>query len=222
MRRLLVLGIALALVFGIGRLLGGGPAQDDDPSAQPAAATASSATPSMQPSASAAPVTRAGRNDRPVKVRTPLAVPTGPCLDDDVRVVPSVDGTAYAGNDVTVTLNLSTSDSPACTWEVSPESVVVKLTSGSDRIWSTQDCPGAVPRQQVTLRRDSTTTVGVVWSGQRSDPSCSRTTSWAEPGFYHASAAALGSEPEDRQFQLAAPQPATITPSPTPEPTTKS
>ena len=48
-RRLLVLGIALALVFGIGRLLGGGPAQDDDPSAQPAAATASSATPSMQP-----------------------------------------------------------------------------------------------------------------------------------------------------------------------------
>lgn len=220
-RRLLVLGLAFGMVFGIGRLLGGQPGGTDAPSVRPAAASAASPTAGL--TASAGPTPTAGvapsvTPQEPVRTTTPLAVPTGPCLDRDVRVMPTVGRDAIAGSDITITLSLTTFTAPACTWEVSSRSVVLRLTSGSDRIWSTQDCPSAVPTQPVVLRRDQATTVDVVWSGQRSDGECSRTTPWAQPGYYHASAAAFGAEPSDLQFRLLTPLPPTITPSPTAEP----
>lgn len=224
-RRLLVLGVACALVFGVARLLGEGEAAAGDLSARPASAgrsLAPSALPSAgQTGAPTATVTRRKPAAPPPKpTKTPLAMPTGPCPDSDVKVLPALDK-AVAGGDVLLTLQLRTVDSPACTWVVSAETVVVKLTSGSDRIWSSQDCPTAVPTKQVVLRKNAVTSVAVAWSGRRSDRECSRTTTWAEPGYYHATAAALGSEPEQRKFALVAPTPPTITPSPTPDPKAK-
>lgn len=213
-----MLGVALALVFGISHLLGASPGRSGNPSARPAAASAGSPgartpnagadRPSRVNAANAAKKAKAG------KVKIPLAVPNGPCADDDLRVSPSVDGAAYAGHDVTITLNLTAVESPACTWQVSPESVVVKLTSGSDRVWSTQDCPSAVDRRSVVVRRGHLTKVGVTWSGQRSDEECTRTTLWAQPGYYHAEAAALGAEPANQQFRLLTPIRPTITATP--------
>jgi hypothetical protein len=220
-RRLLVAALALGLVFGISHLLGGSPDKSDNPSARPAAATAGSPTsgdtravaPTGGPTAPGG-VEETPKKNKAGKVKTPLAVPTGPCADSDVTVVPSVDGDAFAGQDVTITLSLQTAESPACDWEVSPESVVLKLSSGSDRIWSTQDCPAAVTRQPVVVRKDHVTKAQITWSGMRSDDECTRTTDWAQPGFYHAEAAALGSEPEDRQFELKEPVAPTITATP--------
>jgi len=221
-RRLLVLGMACALVFGVGRVLDGGPGDSVDPSAQPAAATASEPEASGSPTAVSTADAQAAetRRSKPAKekarVRVPLALPTGPCLDSDVRVVPLLEENAYAGSDVRLTLRLTTFASPACNWEVSADSLAVKLTSGNDRIWSSQDCPTAVPEEPVVLRNRMATLVDVTWSGRRSDSDCSRTTQWAEPGYYHVSAAAMGSEPETQQFQLLPPAPVTITPTPTP------
>ena len=217
-RRLLVLGVAVLLVLGVGRLLEGS-ADPDRPSARQASAPGSPAAtggPGAGPTAEAgadAPVTTAP--PRPRKTRTPLPTPTGPCADDDVSVVPAIEDAA-GGGDVALTLRLRTISSPACTWEVSADSLVVRLTSGSDRIWSSQHCPAAVPRQQVVLRKRPAVTVTVLWSGRRSDAECSRQTAWAEPGYYHATAAALGSEPADRQFALLPATPVTITPTPRP------
>lgn len=215
-----MVGVALGLVFGISHLLGGSPDPSGNPSARPAAASAGSpsagATMNAGPTSAVTPLAD-GKRDKKAKVSktpTPLAVPTGPCADSDVQVTPSVDGAAVAGQDVTITLNLTTADSPACTWQVSPASVVLKVTSGSDRIWSTQDCRAAVKPQSVVVRKDHVSKVGVTWSGQRSDDDCSRTTTWAQPGYYHAEAAALGAEPHDEQFRLAAPAAPTITASP--------
>ncbi len=143
-------------------------------------------------------------------------MPTGPCAAHDVQASPKVLGPAYAGSRVTFRIRLHTTTSPACYWKVSPQTLVVKLTSGPDRIWSTQDCKKAVPTQRVVVRNNHYTPVDVSWRGQRSDGTCSRTTAWAEPGYYHVEAAALGAEPADVQFALEKPQPVTITPSPTP------
>lgn len=220
-RRVLVLGIALALVFGISHLLGSSPDESDNPSARPAAATAASTTtgtvPASGPTGNAATTgepKRRKKNRNGTALATPLAVPTGLCADSDVRVTPSVDGRAYAGQNVTITLNLTAVESPACTWMVSPDSVVVKLTSGDDRIWSTQDCASAIESGSVVVRKDNVTKVGVTWSGQRSDDECTRTPDWAQPGYYHAAAAALGAEPEVEQFELLTPTPPTITATP--------
>ena len=221
-RRLLVLGLTLGLMSGVSHLLDGAePATSTTPSARPAAALPSSPAAERTPTVEATP-RAAGKQREPAKKKrkprpskTPLALPTGPCADDDVVVTPSV-GTAYAGRDVTLTLNLTTRESPACNWQVSSSSVVVKLTSGTDRIWSTQDCPAAVEDEAVVVRKGLTTKVEVVWSGQRSDDECSRTTPWAEPGYYHVAAAALGAEPSDRQFNLLQPPRETITKTPEP------
>jgi hypothetical protein len=235
-RRLLVLALAFGLVLGISRLFGGDGSQAPDPAAQPASGVATAdATPSAVATSGAVPrgterpdsgkvgKDRPGKN-KPGKKKAgkraprPLPMPTGPCRDDDVKIVPTLRENAYAGEDVRLALRLSTYRSPACSWEVSADTVAVRLTSGSDRIWSSQDCPAAVPTEAVVLRKRKATRVDVIWSGRRSDSDCSRSTSWAQPGYYHVAAAAMGSEPESEQFELRSPAPITITPTPTPTP----
>lgn len=217
-RRVLVLGVAFALVFGIGRLLGGFSGRAAEPAARPAAAESPTGSPTAVSTSEALTGDQRKGGTRRSQVRVPLAMPSGPCQDSDVRVVPALKNNPYAGGDVRLTLQLTTFSTPACNWEVSPETLAVKLSSGSDRIWSTQDCPNAVPHQPVVLRRDRRPVlVDVVWSGRRSDPDCSRVTEWAEPGYYHVAAAAMGSEPADQQFRLLPPAPVTITPTPKPK-----
>jgi hypothetical protein len=235
-RRLLVLALTFGLVLGISRLAGGDESQTPDPAAQPASGVAT-ADATASPGATSGAVPRGSEGPRSAKTGKngagkkgpgkdragkrsprPLPMPTGPCRDDDVEIVPTVRGNAYEGEDVRLTLRLSTYRSPACSWEVSADTVAVRVTSGSDRIWSSQDCPAAVPTESVVLRRREATRVDVVWSGRRSDSDCSRSTSWVKPGYYHVAAAAMGSEPESVQFELRSPAPITITPTPTPKP----
>lgn len=221
-RRLLLLVVAFALVFGIARLLGSG--GSGGPEARNASAAASSRTPAAidtltpqaTPDASAGSG-RAANTKTPSPMPTPLASPTGACSDSDVVATPSVKKEAYAGHPVVFTMTLTTLSSPACTWEVSSRALVVKVTSGSDRIWSTQECSGAVPKQSVVVRKDHPVDVSVAWNGQRSDSDCTRSTAWAEPGYYHVIAASFGAEPIDVQFALRSPVPRTITATPTPK-----
>jgi hypothetical protein len=235
-RRCLLLLLALLLVFGVSRLLGGG---GTDPTARQVGAVASTSsaptsaatTPAgPTPTAPASPAATGAATTGSTATATagasetstassaePLAQPTGPCSAEDIVASPSVKGTAYAGRSVVFRLALTTRQSPACTWTVSPRAVVVKVTSGSDRVWSTQQCRGAVPKQSVVVRQDHPATVAVAWNGQRSDADCTRSTSWAEPGFYHVVAAAFGSDPTDEQFQLLSPPVPTLTRTPKPE-----
>ena len=86
-----------------------------------------------------------------------------------------------------------------------------------DRIWSSQDCPAAVPQTDVVVRKDVPAKVDMGWRGQRSDSECTRQPAWALPGFYHVPTAAYGAEPTDVQFELRAPVAATKTAKPKPE-----
>ena len=224
-RRGLVLVVALALVWGVAHLLGSGGGTTPGPAARPAAAEASSSAPATTaPPASAPPqavtsaraLTQKQRRATATAAATPLAAPEGPCADGDITVDPSLKGSAYAGRSTVFTLSLTSRVSPACTFTVTPETVVLRLTSGSDRIWSTQECPGAVPKQSVVVRRDVPATVSVAWNGQRSDTDCTRSTAWAQPGYYHASAAVFGADPTDEQFALLTPPRPTVTATPTP------
>jgi hypothetical protein len=213
-RRTMVLLTALALVFAIGRLLngsgGGSPAES-------ARVTASSPSPSASPAvAGPVPIQPAATAPtkgpaRPSPTGTPvlLAAPTGPCALDEITVTPSVP-TAVAGGPVELALQL-TGIKPACTFTVSSDTVVAKVTSGNDRIWSSQDCPASIKRASVVVRSAEPTTVTVSWSGRRSDQQCSRSTAWALPGYYHLTASVIGSEPNDAQFQLSSPPRPVIT-----------
>jgi hypothetical protein len=212
-RRMLVLGTATLLVVAITHLLGGGSDATSDPerAAQVAADTSASTTASVTdlPTAAASsrkPGKRATRSQEPV-----LAQPQGPCVNEDVAITPLVKE-AVAGDDVRIVLQLRTLTSDACTWRVSPDSVTVNITSGKDDIWTSRECRRAIAPQDVVVRKAVTTDVAVVWKqAKRSDEGCTARTDWAYPGWYHVTAAALGGEPSDVQFELTAPVAATVT-----------
>jgi len=230
-RRTLVLGVAFALVWGIGHLLGGGSDGQSSDTAQLSGSTTHSPTtgsPGRATSTSTArPTGKTTGTGRPTRTQTPLAEPDGPCSATEVLVTPMVEG-AVAGRDVALTLQLTSTESAACTWRVSRDSLAVKLTSGTDFIWSSQNCPRSITQQDVVVRKVQPVTVTVTWSGRRSDADCSRTTAWARPGYYHVLAATLGGTPTDQQFELDYPTRPTITVTvqptnqPTDEPTTRS
>jgi hypothetical protein len=226
-RRLLVVALAFALVYGVAHLLGSGDGTSSGPSARPVAADASTRsapattalpTPSVTepPEAVATSRVRVRKHARAAATPTVLATPEGPCTPSDVTADPEVPDAAYAGTPVKLTIALTSRVSPACTMEVRPGTLAVRITSGSDRIWSSQDCPAAIPTSSVVVRRDVPATVRVTWNGQRSDADCTDATAWALHGYYHVTAAVLGGDPTDQQFALAPAATPTVTKTPKP------
>jgi hypothetical protein len=197
-RRSIVLAVALLLVFGIGKLLGGN-GQDPAGSGVEASNTAAQQQQSSSSPAVVGPMAPS-TTTRTKASKGPLLPPSGTCQDDEVSVLPSVPR-AWGAGDIVIRLGLQ-GIQPACTFKVSPESVVVKITSGSDRIWSSQDCPTSIKPADVVVRSGVPTYVNVVWNGRRSDDTCSRTAAYANAGYYHAFAAVLGSTPTDTQFEI--------------------
>lgn len=234
-RRLLLVAVAFALVFGLAHLLGGSTSGGNGSAPRPVDAEATQTTsttdapatvvgsPSASatqdgPTASAAATGPATGAATGAATSTALAQPTGRCTNSDILAVPTVSSPAYAGKPVALTLSLTTKQSPACDWTVGPGSLVVKVTSGTDRIWSSQDCVDAVPQRDVVVRKDHPVTVTVVWNDHRSDAQCSSDTPWVGLGDYHVVAAAFGSDPTDRQFVLVPLPVATKTVTETPKP----
>jgi hypothetical protein len=219
-RRLVVLGVPLLLVVVLARLLGGSSdAQDgQDGTATQAGATVETSTaptsgPTVDPAATAkdGKKGRKGRKNQETAPPEPvLAEPSGPCAASDITATPALT-TVPGGADIEIPIILRTTDSEACTWQASPETLTVTITSGDDFIWSTRECPASIPVQDVVVRSAVDTPVTVVWSARRSDEECSSQTAWAMPGFYHVEAAALGGEGTDVQFQLTGGVPEVVT-----------
>ena len=241
-RRLVVLLVALLLVVGTARLVGavGGESSAEEQAVQ-SSAESEVAEDAQEPSS--LPTSDAGSTggdgaDTETEGDTEQAQPTGEgkakakrkgeespttppapvgtCIPSDVRVQPVVEE-AVAGREVSIALELRTRDALACTWEVSPRALTMKITSGPDEIWTSRQCPRAVPTQEVVLRNEGSTTVEVPWSSRRSDDGCTRLTEWARAGYYHVTAAALAGEPSDVQFELTLPEAPVVTASPEPD-----
>ncbi|WP_141015280.1 hypothetical protein [Nocardioides sambongensis] len=140
---------------------------------------------------------------------TELVEPEGRCASSDVVVTPLVEE-AVGGQDVTIGLQLQTREAAACTWKVSRNSVAVKILDGSTEVWTSRQCPGALPEESVVVRWAVATVVEMTWADAReSDRECSGQAGWAMPGDYTVIAAALGGEPSETTFDLIAPAEAT-------------
>jgi len=208
-RRVLVLSTALALVFAIGRVLTG--SSDGDGSGGDSAAVVANQSPSSSVTTTApvpfgpVGVSTVTPSGKPTGTAPPivLAEPNGPCGLDEITVTPVI-STAPAGRMVPLTLQL-TGMRPACNFVVSSTSLAARVTSGKDRIWTSQQCPTSIQTRAVVVRSATPTTIVVRWSGRRSDDKCSRSTTWALPGYYHVTAAVIGSEPGAVQFRLTSP-----------------
>jgi len=211
----MVLGSLFAVVFAVSHLLGGGGGGDG-------AATQSAAKlGTSKPTANGGPLgPRPLSGPTATATGTPpaaaLAQPDGPCSLDDITVTP-VMGDSAAGSSVNLVLQLS-GVQPACTFQVSSQTLVAKVVWGTDRVWTSQQCPGSVPKQTVVVRSAQPTTVQVAWSGRRSDDSCSRATTWAPPRSYRLIASVVGSEPGEATFRLTTPAQPVVTKTVHPKP----
>jgi hypothetical protein len=221
-RRIVVLAVPVLLVVVLARVLGGSADGKDQSTAratQAGATTPATAAPTAGPTAPVAPGGKKGRN-RTVETAPPepvLAEPSGPCTESDIVATPVLTS-APGGADVPITINLRTLVTEACTWQASAETMTVTITSGSDYIWSSRECPASIPPQDVVVRQAVDTPVVVTWSAKRSDEECTRWTDWAMPGFYHVQAAALGGDATDVQFELTGGVPAVVTTTADPQP----
>lgn len=207
-RRALMLGLGLVLILVVSRLFGG----DDEKPKDDATATQVSGDPTGSTTDDQKKNKKQKKQKKPTEPQEPvLAQPDGPCTDSDILITPTVER-AVAGQPVTVTLQLVTATAEACTWRVSASHVTMKITSGADEIWTSRQCPRAVPVQDVVVRQAVTTFVDVPWKARRSDAGCPIPTPWALPGTYHVHAAALGGGPAEASFQLERPTAPVIPP----------
>lgn len=223
-RRLIAITVVLVIVAVALKVFGhgGGTAPKAAPTANLTHPQSSPASPSVTPDPTPDPTVGSTPTAAPTPSGTPTPtappIPSGPCAASDVTVVPSVTGAA-AGTPVPVVLTLQTAKTPACTWQVSHKTVQVKITSASGAaVWSTVQCPKAVPTSDVVVYRDTPTTVEVDWSARRADDDCSTHTAWSKPGDYQVTAVALGGEPSQAAFALG--QPGSVAPATPASPTT--
>lgn len=221
-RRAVVLGVAFLLIFGLARLLGSGGDEGggSDATAQQAAGQVDDQSTDHQETQGTEPTeTKKKRSPKTKKPKkAPLPQPTGACDPADITVAPRLDTVAWSDK-IKVPLRLSGRE-PACTFEVSSDSLVIKITSGSDLIWTSQQC-GRLPADDVVVRSETATKVVFVWNGRRSDDECDRTAAFAKPGWYHVEVATFGGEPTSDKFELTPPEPKNVYKTEKPKPDKK-
>lgn len=165
--------------------------------------TTTSPGPRVQHSSTDQPTSPTRSSTQTRQTRAPLAQPSGDCRPQNVDMKIDV-GDSAPGEPNVATLLLTSIDTPACTVSITPEAMTVRVTSGDDVVWSSDDCPDALRAQQVVAREDLPSAYQFRWSGQRSSENCQSVDSIPEPGGYWVEAAMIGGEPHHAYFDIRA------------------
>lgn len=141
----------------------------------PTGAVATGPTPTTEPSATAG------------------YVPTA-CAPDALDVVETGARDAYwAGSSVTFTLTVTNIGTVPCLLDGGSAALGVVVTSGSDRVWSSVDCPAGEAERRLLLDTGAAEAITVTWEQTRSLPGCPGGQASAEPGVYRAAFTTDGS-----------------------------
>lgn len=144
--------------------------------------------------------------DRPTSPPTPDPDRrTTACTSEslDTAIYAAEKGDVSAGSPVPVVVEFSNPDADPCVLTVDATKFRVRITSGSDLIWDTADCPSLVRKTRSTLKDDHSATVTVTWPGTRSDEGCSTEDAPVLPGWYRAEILLNGKPSASTQFRLA-------------------
>ena len=178
-RRAITLVVAVLAILLLARACGGGDAPDrlgadgdtspsPSPSASKSAATSASAKPSVAATSAA-----------------PSRSPGGPCAATDLRVVATTNKATYSGGERPVLqLEVRNIGPVACVRDLGQAARELRVTSGNDRIWSSDDCAPGGDADVVTLAPGKAEVSTVTWSGTRSRPGCEGDEERATAGTY--------------------------------------
>jgi hypothetical protein len=144
-----------------------------------------SQTPAPSSSSPAVTKTAAPPKKTPSKSATPTAA-TGPCTKADLVLNARADADTYPGGRRPVlTIGIKNAGAAPCTYDVGQANREILVTSGNDRVWSSDDCSPGGAAQVVTLQPGAKPTeFSVTWSRQRSRPDCAGERREAAAGTY--------------------------------------
>lgn len=162
----------------------------------------SSSEPSKTPSASDESSKKSSKSAEPSKPASsaPPAKPAA-CKPADLRTTLTGPRTVTPGKDVTFQAGVINGGTTACTFTLDPESYVFRIYSGTDKIWTTDDCAKWLPEVTATLKPQQDVTWKVTWSVQRSK-GCELVKAELRPGTYAANSLVEGAKPAQVVMQL--------------------
>jgi hypothetical protein len=176
-RRLVVLTALIAVVLLARMAFGGGSAANPPATAASPRPTLSSSAPSPSPSPAAA---------APAAAPAPAVAPA--CGDAALQVTAVADANSYAkGAAPRFTLSVVNTGTVACRRALGPDAVELRVFSGEDRIWSSDDCSKGTGQGVLELPPGEPRQLTVQWPGKRTKPGCV-TGDTAAPGTYRVSA----------------------------------
>jgi hypothetical protein len=134
------------------------------------------------------------------KHRRPVA-PSGDCAPTDVAMDVEVHDVA-AGHTARVGLKLTSVGVPACTLAITADALALRITSGSDVVWTSDECPNSVLARELVVRAHQPTVYTFDWNGHRSTQTCASPGKVAQPGGYWAEAALIGADVHRAYFDV--------------------
>jgi hypothetical protein len=204
-RRVLVLASAILVVAVVAGLImaqtnSAAVSASPTPVATSASTTASgSATP--RPSAAAAKqTTRSQAKPKPAPASVqppakPTRVPVPDCRGEELRATLTGKGRLKTGKPNTFEISLINGSGQTCRVTVTRASFELKIYSGKDRIWSSDDCTKAVKKITKKVKAERAVAWKMKWDGRRSRENCKRRPEMPRAGTYYATAQFKGAKP---------------------------
>lgn len=147
-----------------------------------------SADPSSSPSARADDDPTDGPSESPTPSPSPTPEPE-PCPDDALEVAATADAEEYApGSTAALALTIRNKGTVPCRRAVGQGAVELIITSGDDRVWSSDDCAPGGDQGEVVLEPGAEQAARATWPTARSAPGCPPDQPQAQPGTYRVTA----------------------------------
>jgi hypothetical protein len=167
----------------------------DPSSAAPSALEMAGSTPSLVnlpgSATSALPATKSIQPNESTKAKAGPAQ----CAPDELR--PTLTGRQRLApkQRTTFQLSLINRSDRTCVARITRNNFELKISSGNDRIWSSNDCPSVIKPINRKLRSEYAVAWTLTWDGMRSESDCKSVREAPDPGRYVATAQLDGATP---------------------------
>src|SRR5512133_850370 len=193
--------LALALIIGgpgSGSAATRSLASADSPAAPPASAVETAVpTPSfvdISASATPKPATKKSRKLK-ASIRKPQQAAPASCTAKQLRPTLTAKRRIALKHPTTFQLSLINGSAKTCVARVTRKNFQLKINSGSDQVWSTDDCPSMIKKVSRKLGSEHAMAWSLTWNGKRSKSRCKSARQTLRSGPYVATAQLDGAEP---------------------------
>ena len=176
-RAFVAVSVLLVLVFVRAVVGGGGDTPDRvaGPALSPGPLPSPGATP-VGPSGAPAPSSSPGSSNVP-------------CQPADLKITVKADQASYpVGGRPQLQLSVLNTGATPCVRDLGQAAIELLVFSGTDRIWSSDDCAPGGPKKLTTLSPGDAAITRLTWSGRRSTPGCAGTQTPSQAGTYRVNA----------------------------------